>query len=104
MASLFFRTFLLCWYLVNAAAAFRWYEKHHHKKIEASIAASYPVEGGLDCEKFCLEMGDYCLAVNMIYANRRYVCDVIPAFPFTDDEVQELMTSNLKGKLIIKTE
>jgi hypothetical protein len=72
--------------------------------MEASIAASYPVKGGLDSEKLCLEMGDYCLAVNVIYTNRRYVCDVMAVFPFTDGEVQEMMTSNPEGKLVIKSE
>ena len=88
--------------LINAGAI-KLFEKHHNKKISGNIAASYPVEGALDCEKLCLEMEDACAAVNVIYTNRRYVCDVMALFPQTDEPVEKQMTSNPKGKLIIKT-
>ncbi|KAK2151972.1 hypothetical protein LSH36_344g04018 [Paralvinella palmiformis] len=79
------------------------FKKHHHqKKILTTITARYPVKGPLGCEKLCLELADSCVAVNVLYTNHQYVCDVMATFRYSDEEVEELMTSNPNGKLIIK--
>ncbi|KAK2139178.1 hypothetical protein LSH36_1969g00009 [Paralvinella palmiformis] len=80
------------------------FKKHHHKKILTTITARYPVKGPLGCEKLCLELADSCVAVNVLYTNHQYVCDVMATFPYSDEEVEKLMTSNPNGKLIIKQE
>ena len=82
--------------------AIKLFEKHHQNMVKRRITASYPVEGALDCEKLCLEMEDSCAAVNVIYTNRRYVCDVMTELPYNDEGVPKLVTSNTKGKLIDK--
>ncbi|KAK2139179.1 hypothetical protein LSH36_1969g00000 [Paralvinella palmiformis] len=78
------------------------FKKHHHKKILTTITARYPVKGPLGCEKLCLELADSCVAVNVLYTNHQYVCDVMATFPCPDEDVEELMTINPNGKLIIK--
>ena len=79
------------------------FEKHHNKKISGHKIATYPVQGALDCEKLCLEMEESCAAVNVIYTNRRYVCDIMASLPHSGQDEEKVMTSNPKGKLIIKT-
>jgi len=76
--------------------------KHYHKKIAGNITIRYPVKGPLDCEKLCVEIGDSCQAVNVIYTNRKHACDVMSRFPYTMDEMQKLMENNPDGKLVVK--
>ena len=91
--------FSLSIFVVDSVSLF-W--KHYHKKVGADTISSYQVKGPLDCEKVCVEMGDACQAVNAIYTNSKYACDVMARFAYTEDEVQNLTANNPNGKLIIK--
>ncbi|KAK2162617.1 hypothetical protein LSH36_95g05034 [Paralvinella palmiformis] len=71
-------------------------------KIMTNWARRYPSKGPFGCEKLCLEMADLCAAVNVLYTNHQYVCDVMDTFPYSNGELETLMTGNRNGKLIIK--
>ena len=70
--------------------------------IMGDITKSMSFKGVLDCEILCLEMTESCLAANVFYRDGRYVCDVMAVFPYNEHEVEHLMTSNPRGKLILK--
>ena len=50
----------------------------------------------------CLEMADSSLAANVFYRDGRYVSHVMAVFPYTEYEVENLVTYNPRGKLIVK--
>ncbi|KAK2149639.1 hypothetical protein LSH36_443g03022 [Paralvinella palmiformis] len=91
--------FCFCIFGVGAIDLF-W--KRYHKKMAVDATVSYPVKGPLDCEKLCIEMGDSCQAVNVIYTKSNYACDVIARFTYNKDEIGNLMRNNPNGKLVIK--
>jgi len=86
----------------SSLKAVRLFEKYHNMKIMTNWARRYPSKGPFGCEKLCLEMADLCAAVNVLYTNHQYVCDVMDTFPFSNGELEKLMTGNRNGKLIIK--
>ena len=75
------------------------FEKYYQQKLAVDSTATYTAKGVLDCEKLCLELTDSCLAVNVIYTDGHYICDVIEG---TTSLLERPRLSNPKGKLIIK--
>jgi len=63
---------------------------------------SLPVRKVLDCEKLCLHLAEYCRAVNVIYTDDNYICDMMETFLYTPDQVPHLIQDNPIGKLIVK--
>ena len=77
--------------------------KHFYKKIlSGQVMSVHAVKGALHCEKLCLDMGDACKAVNVIYTHGTYECWVMTDFPYSTEEVKSHLVDNPMGKLIIK--
>jgi hypothetical protein len=76
------------------------FKKHH--KIVWDIISTHAVKGVFYCEKLCLDMGDTCRAANVVATDGKYTCEVMETFSYNEDQVQDLMISNPRGKLIIK--
>ncbi|KAK2167033.1 hypothetical protein LSH36_32g05024 [Paralvinella palmiformis] len=92
---------LLFIYAINGGTSCL-FKKLHHQKLALGITARYTVKGALDCEKICLELGESCQFVNVIYEGGRFFCDVIRKDAPTDSEFGNLLVNNPNGKLIIK--
>ena len=78
------------------------FEKYYQQKLAVDSTTTYDVHGVLDCEKLCLELADTCLAVNVIYTDGNYICDVIANTTYGWSAIERPRISNPKGKLIIK--
>ena len=78
------------------------FQKYYQQKLAINGTTTYAVKGVLDCEKLCLELADSCLAVNVIYKDGNYICDVIANTTYGAGLLERPRIGNLKGKLIIK--
>lgn len=90
-------TLLIC---VIYADGVRLFDKFYQQKLVVNNATTYPVKGVLDCEALCLELSDSCQAVNVIYSEGHYFCEVFTMASVDLSESRRI--SNPKGKLIIK--